>query len=375
VRIGRSVAGGRERNVVGSVKVTPNPQSRPAGQPWQLRIAVLGPMTVSLGGVPVTIASRKARALLGYLALREGTAVSRGLLPGLLWGERAENQARGSLRQTLSGLRAVLGPAGDALVATRETLAWTAGAAWIDAREAEAGANSGDPDALIAAAERLRGELFVGLAVAVPGFENWLAAERERFRRLACDVHSRLMQAAEQAGRPEETVAHGLRLLALDPLQETVHRTLMRLFAAQGRHDAALSQYERCRRELSQQLGVSPEPETEELARRIRTERRAAPSVRQPPPVRGHAPEPSGPPSIAVLPFTNLSGDPEQLYFSDGITEDIITELSRYHSLRVMARNSCFQFPAMWTWRTCGTRSACVTWSRVASARAAAGFA
>jgi adenylate cyclase len=49
-------------------------------------------------------------------------------------------------------------------------------------------------------------------------------------------------------------------------------------------------------------------------------------------------------PSIAVLPFTNMSGDPEQQYFSDGITEDIITELSRYRSLLVMARNSCFQF-------------------------------
>jgi adenylate cyclase len=49
-------------------------------------------------------------------------------------------------------------------------------------------------------------------------------------------------------------------------------------------------------------------------------------------------------PAIAILPFTNMSGDPEQQYFSDGITEDIITELSRYHSLLVMARNSCFQF-------------------------------
>jgi adenylate cyclase len=49
-------------------------------------------------------------------------------------------------------------------------------------------------------------------------------------------------------------------------------------------------------------------------------------------------------PSIAVLPFTNMSGDPEQQYFSDGITEDIITELARYHSLDVIARNSSFQF-------------------------------
>ncbi|BCH23932.1 adenylate/guanylate cyclase domain-containing protein [Mesorhizobium sp. L-8-3] len=49
-------------------------------------------------------------------------------------------------------------------------------------------------------------------------------------------------------------------------------------------------------------------------------------------------------PSIAVLPFTNMSGEPEQQYFSDGITEDIITELSRFRSLFVIARNSSFQY-------------------------------
>ena len=49
-------------------------------------------------------------------------------------------------------------------------------------------------------------------------------------------------------------------------------------------------------------------------------------------------------PSIAVLPFTNMSGDSEQEYFSDGISEDIITELSRLNSLFVVARNSSFTF-------------------------------
>jgi TolB-like protein len=48
-------------------------------------------------------------------------------------------------------------------------------------------------------------------------------------------------------------------------------------------------------------------------------------------------------PSIAVLPFANMSGDPEQEYFSDGITEDIVTELSRFSELFVIARNSSFQ--------------------------------
>jgi adenylate cyclase len=52
----------------------------------------------------------------------------------------------------------------------------------------------------------------------------------------------------------------------------------------------------------------------------------------------------AGKPSIAVLPFTNMSGDPQQEYFSDGITEDIITDLSKISGLFVVARNSSFKF-------------------------------
>lgn len=53
---------------------------------------------------------------------------------------------------------------------------------------------------------------------------------------------------------------------------------------------------------------------------------------------------PPNKPSIAVLPFTNMSGDPEQEYFADGITEDLITALSQFRWLFVIARNSCFAF-------------------------------
>jgi adenylate cyclase len=76
------------------------------------------------------------------------------------------------------------------------------------------------------------------------------------------------------------------------------------------------------------------------IAEPVRTYR-----VTDTPAVAVAAPKPtSGKPSIAVLPFTNMSGDPGQEYFSDGVTEDIITELARYHSLIVIARNSAFQF-------------------------------
>ena len=49
-------------------------------------------------------------------------------------------------------------------------------------------------------------------------------------------------------------------------------------------------------------------------------------------------------PSIAVLPFQNMSGDPEQEYFADGMVEDIITALSRFKALFVIARNSSFTY-------------------------------
>ena len=52
-------------------------------------------------------------------------------------------------------------------------------------------------------------------------------------------------------------------------------------------------------------------------------------------------------PSIAVLPFINMSGDPAQEYFSDGITEDILTELSRFHEFTVIARNSSFRYKGL----------------------------
>jgi TolB-like protein/Tfp pilus assembly protein PilF len=306
-------------------------------------------VTIDNDGKPVLIASKKARALLCYLMLRQGKEVSRGVLAGLLWGERSEGQARASLRQTLSELRRALpGSARHSIIANKETVSWAPGSAWIDANVLEAAAGSKDDHAVRDAAELIAGDLMEGLSVSEAGFEQWLTTERERFRLLACTIYARLVDLAEQEERLEEALAHGLKLLSFDPLQERVHRTVMRLYAAQGRHDAALHQYELCRRELSSQLGVQPASETDDLARSIRTSRRegtARPQVRSPAgPESAHNNGSATPdrPSIAVLPFTNLSGDPEQDYFADGIVEDIISGLTRLHWLFVIARDSSF---------------------------------
>ena len=334
-----------------NVNTTQNQQLRSAASATRLRVRLLGPMVITSDDKPVAISSKKARALLGYLALREGTEVARSALTGLLWGERSESQARASLRQALSELRTALGAlAQHSIIATKEAITWVSGAAWVDAKALEGAAGSKDERTLRAAADLIGGELMEGLSISEPSFEQWLASERERFRLIGCGIYARVSEAAEQDGRLEEALNFGLRLLALDPLQENVHRTLMRLYAAQGRHDAALAQYERCRRELSDQLGVAPQPETEELARGIRARRRdGLPKPRFSPtpagrPDQSNRPDRSDHPTIAVLPFTNLSADPGQRYFSDGVTEDIITELSRFRSLSVIAHNTAFRY-------------------------------
>jgi TolB-like protein/two-component SAPR family response regulator/cytochrome c-type biogenesis protein CcmH/NrfG len=325
------------------VNKTQNRQLRVPESRAGLRICLLGPVTIEIDGIPVVIASKKARALLGYLVQRSGTDVARSTITGLLWSERGEEQARASLRQTLSELRSALAKSDRQTInASNDSVAWAEGSARIDVKELESKAGSEDHGALREAALLIRGEFMEGLSLDEAAFENWLAGERERFRQLACTVHSRLMNLAERSADIEEALNHGLKLITLDPLQEHVHRALMRLYSAQGRNDAALAQYERCKRELSSQLGVQPEPETESLARSIRTDRRTGPeNVQvQAPPARALPDKPS----IAVLPFTNLTSDREQEFFADGVAEEIIGALSRVRGLFVTARMSSFVY-------------------------------
>jgi DNA-binding SARP family transcriptional activator len=159
-------------------------------------------VTITIDGRLVAIASKKARALLGYLALRGGIEVPRSILTDLLWGERSDGQARASLRQALSELRTALaGLAEHSLIANKEHITWVSGSAWIDAKVLESAARSKEEDTLREAADLIGGELTEGLSINEPGFERWVAGERERFRLIACGIYARLEEQAEQSGK------------------------------------------------------------------------------------------------------------------------------------------------------------------------------
>jgi len=240
-----------------------------------LQLTLLGGFQARQGpGAPLSLPTRKAQALLAYLALPLGQAHPRDKLAALLWGEMGEEQARGNLRQALFVLRKAL-PAGT-LVGGGETIGLNAEAVEVDAADFERRVGEGTPGALEAAAALYRGKLLAGLAVKEAAFEEWLLGERERLRELALEGLAKLLAHQRTAGATEAAIQTGLRLLTLEPLQEPVHRTLMRLYVAAGRRGAALRQYQHGVGVLQRELGVEPEPETRQLYQEILRQRPSA---------------------------------------------------------------------------------------------------
>jgi DNA-binding SARP family transcriptional activator len=224
---------------------------------------------------PLSLSTRKAHALLTYLALPPGQAHPRDQLAALLWGELPEAEARASLRQALFTLRKAL-PAepppillvDSAIVALEPT------AVEVDVARFEQLVAHGTPAALAEAAGLYRGDLLAGLVLKeAPGFEEWLLGERERLRELAQDGFAKLLANQRQVGEIDAALQTGLKLLTLDPLQEPVHRTLMRLYAELGRRGAALRQYQHCVGVLQRELGLEPEAETKALYEEILRQR------------------------------------------------------------------------------------------------------
>jgi DNA-binding SARP family transcriptional activator/pimeloyl-ACP methyl ester carboxylesterase len=236
-----------------------------------------------ISGPPLGIRRKKAQALLAYLALRPGLARSRDSLAALLWSGTTDQHARHNLRQTLFALRQVTP---DALIVEGELIGLQAGTVEVDVAAFERGVTQETRDALRDATSLYRGELLDGFRMDEAPFDDWLAAERQRLRELGLNALEKLLAMDLAAGPPERAVETGLRLLALDPLRESAHRTLMELYARQGRRTAALRQYQRCAEALRRELGVEPEVATTRRFQEIQSEAPPADTYRPVPVTR-----------------------------------------------------------------------------------------
>ena len=249
-----------------------------------LSIRLLGPVVVEVRGEPLVVDTRKAVALLAYLAVTARPA-SRETLAALLWPDAGSREARGAFRRTLSVLNAALGGVGLAIDRTAVKLGGPG--INVDVRTfrlalARARDHGHDPDqacpACLAALDEAtaldRGDFMAGFALRdSDAFDDWQLAEGEAHRRDLTGALERLARGRVAAGAWESAMTAGRRWLELDPLHEPAHRLLMSVLGRAGEPAAAIRQYRECVRLLDAELGVAPLSETAELYESIRAGR------------------------------------------------------------------------------------------------------
>lgn len=248
----------------------------------ELKIHLFGGVEIALNDVPLgSFLSAKAPALLAYLAVT-GRPHRREALAGLLWGDLPEAAAANNLRQVLTNLRKSLDPF---LLVTRETVELNpAQSCRLDVAEFQAllAPASGLAPAermrrLQAAADLYRGDFLAGFYVREAiDFEEWMLAQRVRYRELALNARHTLAQRHLEAGEYDAAIHAAAALLALDPWREEAHCQLMLALARTGQRTAALGQYETCKKILQKELGVEPSLETTALYEKIRAARQGS---------------------------------------------------------------------------------------------------
>ena len=328
----------------------------------KLQLLLLGHFEFLLpSGERISLSMRKAEVLLAYLALAPGIRHPRERLINLLWSDRGEEQARNSLRQCLSAIKKSLGDVADLVIQVdRTSVCLKPEMIDIDAHQFERLATDAEFESLSDAAALYRGEFLEGISIRDAASQEWLDSERSRFKRQYIEILTNLGHTLLASHEHNGAIKTTERLVAEDTLGESGWRLLMRAYSANGDRSHALQAFKRCQQALRSELDVEPETATVELRNQIANNQTKLASM----PLRDSAvqefvavsssastdakvpvdeSQASGH-RIAVLPFDNLSGDPEQEYFSDGITDSIILNLSMFPELQVKSRNSSFAF-------------------------------
>ncbi len=237
-----------------------------------LHLELLGDFRLrSESGSLITISARKSQAMLAYLAVKPNQLVSRDKMASLLWSSTAPEQARQSLRQTLSTMRRELAAVSPQklLVEEGDFLSLDASLVYCDVAEFESMVATGTPEALDPATRLYSGDFLDGFQIDEEKFDQWVLAERDRLHRMALRAHAQLVEQLTRSGSLDEAIAIAQQSLRIDPLQESMHRTLMRLYLQSGDLLNALQQYDSCAKVLRRELDLEPDAETRALQHEI----------------------------------------------------------------------------------------------------------
>src|SRR5256886_2967786 len=231
-------------------------------------LRVLGTFAIEANAgrpIAILVRSRKARALLAYLAMKPDYRARREELATLFWGDNPDSLARHSLRQCLISLRQDLCLASEILLVDREAIGLRAQFVSVDARAFMSLARSAGPDGLAQAAELWRGAFLPDVALDIEEFDSWHRQETDRLSAVAAGVFEALCRNADANGDGDRAIAAAERLVALEPTREDRQRTALELLARHRGREAALSRAKLFTDLLRNELGVSPEPATRAL--------------------------------------------------------------------------------------------------------------
>jgi predicted ATPase/DNA-binding SARP family transcriptional activator len=243
----------------------------------RLNLHLLGAPRIDIDGVALETDRRKAIALLVYLAVT-GQAHTREGLATLLWPESDSARAYAYLRRTLWELNNKLGEGW--VTADRQRIGLAEGAERrLDTEQFQSLLGKSENEAygppqlalLVEAVDLYRGDFLAGFSLRdSPNFEEWQFFQTAELRRGLERALEKLAVGLGEQREWETAVMHAHRWLALDPLNESAQRQLMRLYALGGQRSAALKQYENCLKILEEELGVAPQPETVRLWEQIK---------------------------------------------------------------------------------------------------------
>jgi DNA-binding SARP family transcriptional activator/TolB-like protein len=236
-------------------------------EPPKLSITTLGQLTVRYDDRPLAIAGKKARALLGYLAVSETHEAKRERLVGLLWSEVHESNARASLRQTLRELRLAFEEAGaGGLKIDNLSVALDPARVRVDLFEVLEAAKGGRVHPRLLEVDHALEHLLDEFESIDPAFRAWLLAKRQA-------LHDHLLQHLEAALGAETRARRGelaRAILNLDPTHEGATRALIRMKAEAGDIGGALRIYKALWDLLDEDYDVEPSKETQELIAAIK---------------------------------------------------------------------------------------------------------